>query len=87
MISNKISSCFLTDIIYIFLFYFQYSRTGTPLEMYFFADEESLDVEECSSFLGDGVSTQSRTKNWQYGVLHLKIFSLHTKLNFFHLGM
>ena len=74
---NTLSSCFLTDIIYIFLFQFQYSRTGTPLQLYFFDDEESLDADQCSSFLGDGVSTQSHTKEWQYGVLHLKIISLH----------
>eukprot|EP00531_Pseudo-nitzschia_arenysensis_P000398 CAMPEP_0116156516 /NCGR_PEP_ID=MMETSP0329-20121206/22873_1 /TAXON_ID=697910 /ORGANISM="Pseudo-nitzschia arenysensis, Strain B593" /LENGTH=1018 /DNA_ID=CAMNT_0003653603 /DNA_START=73 /DNA_END=3129 /DNA_ORIENTATION=- len=32
-----------------------YSRTGTPLELYFFDDNKNdLDYDECSSFLGDG---------------------------------
>ena len=32
-----------------------YSRTGTPLELYFFDDNKNdLDDEECGSFLGDG---------------------------------
>lgn len=59
--------------------------------MYFFDDEDSLDAELCSSFLGDGVSMQS-TKNWQYGRVlifaKLNAASNHSIFFFFlHLGM
>lgn len=32
-----------------------YSPSGTPLELYFFEDEDSLNAEVCASFLGDGI--------------------------------
>ena len=72
-------SLLLTDTIYIFLFRFQYSRTGTPLDMYFFDDEGSLDAEQCSTFLGDGVSMQSTEID--YGVCTFAMSFLPDKLN------
>lgn len=39
-------------------FHFQYLRSGAPLEVFFFEDEDSLDDVQCKLFLGDGVSIQ-----------------------------
>lgn len=60
--STTLTACFFNAIVYCLLPDFSsvaeetwYSRTGTPLELYFFDDNKNaLDYDECSSFLGDG---------------------------------
>ena len=42
--------------------------------MYFFDDEGSLDAEQCSSFLGDGVSMQSTEIGYTEFVLFAMFF-------------
>ena len=49
--------------------------------MYFFDDEGSLDAEQCSSFLGDGVSMQSTEIGYTEFVLFAMFFFLPNILN------
>mmetsp|Transcript_5067 Transcript_5067/g.9753 ORF Transcript_5067/g.9753 Transcript_5067/m.9753 type:complete len:901 (-) Transcript_5067:222-2924(-) len=43
------------------------SASGTPLELYFFQDEDILNEEQCDSFLGDGIcNTNLNTPDYDF---------------------
>jgi len=44
-----------------------FSKSGTPLEVYFFEEEDTLDDKQCSAFLGDGIcNTNFNVDDYNY---------------------